>query len=219
VIFLALPQSYYTLLLLSIGVGLYFLIKFISDSSVSGKKLIMYISEEESGETQISLDEFRNELALLNEINYNRFIIKDMPLKFCEISEFKGGRILGRQIIDRSHLKSLLEFNLLGYAYKDMIYLGGLDKRKAFSGRIAYDLSIERGKLRINKKDGMDSFIKKNGIQFLDHIPPSGLNAASRIFVNAGQRGKLEMMKSVPSANNALLLLGLSNNLIEVIDC
>jgi hypothetical protein len=217
---LALHQNYYAFLLLPLGIGIYLLIKFISDSSASNKNLIMNISENWDDKAPISLNEFRDKLALFEEVNNNRFIIKETALNFKDIVEFEKGSVDKEfKVIEKNYLMSLLYFYGLGYVYGDMVYLGNRNQRNGFAGRVAYDLSIRYGTFNLDKKESADSFIRRNNIVFLEGLSLNKLVGNFSLFLTTSQKKKLEIIKLIPSKNNAVLMLKLSNHLIRVICC
>jgi hypothetical protein len=214
-------NQYYGLILLPFGIGLYLLIKFGSDFSISNKALIIKSGfyTGEYGQT-IETNSFIAAIKKMSEKNDKIHIIKGLPIR---LDEMNFGSI---NLKDNFYFAALLNSNKIAKLHNNMLIIKDEEScYKSFAARMFYDKFINHGIFYVNNSDNSDKFLYKNNIiasRNLEHKQLLRFDRYGKINIvnfNLTQNKILENKKHIFATGNSLLFLSFLNDLISVVNC
>lgn len=212
--------SYYSLVLIPLGLVFYLLIKFGSDISISNKALM--INSSDYANTEESLIKFGGWVDAIRDTqrkNDNVFMLKGLPIEINELGLESAALYHGR------YLGILLGSNGVIRVHNGMLLVdGGKDCYRDFAARKAYDRFITCGDFSLKGSDSMVGFLGRNNIVATRDINIGCLNRKAPKSINLFSFNKiqgriLENRKHLFAEGNGLLLFLSVNGAIKVVYC
>ncbi len=220
--------SYYTLLLIPLGIALCIVIKFLSDSSITNAKLFINISDDTSfGMQKKGKDEVLTAIDDAGKKDDMQNIIRGLPVSIAAIESklCRYGISIRADTKYSIDLKSYIEINGLGKVYNGLLCMTMIDDyRETLLAKMAYERFIECGGFILRKGDSIGSFIKNNNMIDYSAINFGRLNSNCRYPISIFSFGKLDskriaMQELICSKGNSSLLMLSLSGLAVVVDC
>ncbi|MDE1871529.1 MAG: hypothetical protein KGI06_04815 [Candidatus Micrarchaeota archaeon] len=218
--------GYYGLIMIPIGMAVYFIIRYGSDLSTSYNGLCINSGEYFIDKEYISVDELYSTINARLKENDRVFIVKNLPLRINELS-FKHLNVYASSksaVLDNmnDYLQNLIECNLDEMMCKNNVIIRKEDNFcKKFSARIAYDEFINHGSFSI--KDKLDKFLYKNEISAENDLSLkviSKSNMIKTVFTfSYTHRRAFASRFNLFGYGNGLIFFMMLNDLVRVINC
>ncbi len=221
--------NYYTFLLIPAGMMVCLLIKFGSDSNMSRKSIVINCEiYPDKSKRKIGISELLS--AIYAELGKNNtcFMIRDLPIRFCEIElGRRGSNVRGANFISEMNIvKNYIELNSLAKVCGDMLCMDELDDYgNVFAARFVYDILIREGSFGISNRRNIDHLLNKNRVTTVDVLSreklSDGMPGKPLTIVSFGEakRKKINVAELIFSSGNSLLLGFSASGLMRVVDC
>jgi hypothetical protein len=205
--------SYYSLILILVGIFIYIVIKLYADFNFSNKNLIVNIDDDLSNLQFFNLNELVNAIQVALMKNDCVFTIKGLGARLLELGSTKT--------FDEGYTNMLLKFNKIGSVHNRTV-LYPKSKFNFFIARFSYDLSIEHGSCAI-RRGKTNNFSLINVTNNAELINTLNLNRSNEkktvIVINSEQKQLMQMKSEIFECGNASFLFLLTNNYINVVEC
>jgi len=224
----AYQNSYYTIILVPIGLCIYLFIKFSSDFHVENKGFVINSFDNDFDRELISKDFLINAVHKAQKLNDINFMFSGLPVMLCDIGSIKNisRTKCEEHIVIHDYLNSLLYFYNMGFTNNCIILeKDRSDNFNIFISRLLYNEFIEHGDILIKNDNNIEKLINRNkvissrNIVIKDISITRKLSTTKIVTLNLFQHRIFENRKCLPKKGNAIMFFCCLDKLIKVIDC
>lgn len=223
----AYQNSYYTIILLPIGLCIYLVIKFGSDFHMSNKGFTINSFDNNYNRELLSNEFLVNVVHEAQKLNDINLMFSSLPVMTYEINFIKiSNRKSKEQNVRYDYISTLLYFYEFGFTNKGIILEKHVEDRfNVFAARLLYNEYIEHGNIQVNNCNNIAKLINSNRIIPSSNISIKEIETKIRksvikvVNLNLSNHKIFENRMNLTKKGNAVIFLYQLNGLIKVIDC